>query len=103
MPNYVLAFRGGSAAPTEAGQAAAMDEWMQWFAKLADAVVDGGSQVGDSVTVSKSGDLTEGAVSQLSGYSIIKAADLKAAADIAKGCPIFNAGGEVDVYETVGM
>jgi hypothetical protein len=37
------------------------------------------------------------------GYSIITAASLGEAAEIAKGCPVFQAGGNVEVRELVIM
>ena len=39
----------------------------------------------------------------LTGYSIVDAADLSAAATLAKGCPVLGAGGSVEVYEAMPM
>jgi hypothetical protein len=38
-----------------------------------------------------------------SGYSLVTAESLAAAAGLAKGCPIIGSGGAVDVYEALEM
>ena len=103
MAKYVLAYRGGSVPETEAEQKSAMEAWMGWFGALGDAVVDGGNPFGPSMTRTGEGEPTEGAPSELTGYSIVEAADLKAAAELAGGCPVLGSGGSVDVYEAMPM
>jgi hypothetical protein len=39
----------------------------------------------------------------LTGYSILEAADLDAAVELGEGCPIVADGGRVDVYETIDV
>jgi hypothetical protein len=39
----------------------------------------------------------------IGGYSIVKAASLEEATELAKGCPIFNVGGSVEVREIAAM
>jgi hypothetical protein len=41
--------------------------------------------------------------SGLSGYSILEADSFAAAAELSKGCPIFAAGGSIDVYEALAI
>ncbi len=101
MGNYVLLYSGTMDQPAsdEEGKAI-MDAWMAWFGTLGDVVVDGGNPFGPAMTVSRDGVVSEGGSSGLSGYTIVTAADLAAAADIAKGCPHLAAGGSIEVYET---
>jgi hypothetical protein len=100
MANYLLAYTGGSMASTEAEREAAMAAWGQWFGKLGAAVVEPGNPVGASTSVSASG--SNGAAgSGLTGYSVITADSLDAAAALVKECPIIAGGGKVDVYETI--
>jgi hypothetical protein len=100
MANYLLAYTGGSMAETEAEREAAMAAWGQWFGELGPAVVEPGNPVGASTSVSASG--SNGAAgSGLTGYSVIAADSLEAAADLVKNCPILAGGGKVDVYETI--
>jgi len=103
MGKYVLAYRGGSMAETEAEQQAVMTQWMNWFGALGEAVVDGGAPFGPSATVSPDGSVKDGGKSALTGYSIVNANDLADASEKAKGCPVLSSGGSVDVYEAMPM
>jgi len=98
MAKFVLAYRGGAMAETEAEQEAAMQAWGGWFGSLGEAVVDGGNPFGASTSVG-GGEAASG----LTGYSIIEAASLDAATDLAGGCPVLQSGGSVDVYEAIPM
>jgi hypothetical protein len=102
MANYVFVYKGGGMAATQAEQEAAMAAWMSWFGGLGAAVVDLGTPFGPSKSV-KNGSVNDGASSLLTGYSVVKADDLNAAAGMAKGCPILANGGSVEVYETIPM
>jgi len=102
MSKYVYAYRGGGIAATEEEQAKAMAEWQAWFGELGDAVVEIGAPFGGSTAVLAGGS-NGSAGSGLSGYSVVAAASLDDAASKARGCPIFNRGGSVDVYEAVEM
>jgi hypothetical protein len=99
MANYVFVYKGGRPAATPE---AAMAAWGQWFGELGAAVVDGGNPFGPSKTVGGHG-VSDGASSSLSGYSVLKADSLAAAAALAKGCPVLAGGGTVEVYETIKM
>ena len=100
MANYLLAYTGGGMAQTDAEREAAMAAWGAWFGKLGPAVVQPGNPVGASVSVSASG--SNGAAgSGLTGFSVIQADSLDAAAALAADCPVISSGGKVDVYETI--
>jgi hypothetical protein len=96
MAKYVLAYRGGSMAETEAEQQKVMEQWMTWFGSLGSAVIDGGSPFGPAAT-------SAGGGAALTGYSIIDASSLDDATSKAKGCPVLSSGGTVDVYEAMQM
>ena len=102
MGKYVLAYKGGAMAATEAEQQAAMDKWMGWFGQLGTAVADGGNPFGESTAVTADGATTT-AGAGLTGYSILTADSLSAAADLAKGCPVLESGGSVEVYEAIDV
>jgi hypothetical protein len=102
MGKYVLAYKGGGMAATEAEQKAAMEKWMGWFGTLGSAVADGGAPFGPSTAVASNGSTTN-ATAALTGYSILEADSLSAAADLAKGCPVLESGGTVEVYEALPM
>lgn len=98
MAKFVLAYRGGAMAETEAEQEAAMQAWGAWFGSLGAAVLDGGNPFGASAAVG-GGEAASG----LTGYSILEADSLAAATDLAGGCPVLGSGGSVDVYEAIPM
>lgn len=104
MANYVLVFKGGSVPESEEEQQKVMADWGTWFGGLGPAVVDGGNPFGPSMSVAGDGTASEGAASQLTGYCILSADSLAAAADMAKGCPILAGdGGGIEVYETFAV
>lgn len=101
MANFLLVYTGGSAEPASAEEGQkVMAAWMGWFGSISDAVVDGGNPISGSKSVASNGTVSDGAASGLTGYSVIKADSLAAAAKLAKGCPHLAAGGAVEVYET---
>jgi hypothetical protein len=103
MGNYLLAYRGGRMADTQAERDAQMAKWGAWFGELGDAVVDMGSPFAGSASVSTDGTVGEGAGSGLGGYSVLKADSLAAATELAKGSPVLSNGGSVDVYEAMAV
>lgn len=97
MANYVVAFRGQPDRVPAAGEEQA---WGAWFGSLGPAVVDSGHRVGQVRTL----DPRDAGSSQsmvLTGYVVLEAYDLEAAAAMASGCPGLNSGASVEVAETV--
>jgi hypothetical protein len=104
MANYVFAYSGGNGmAADEAERSAQMAKWGQWFGALGSAVVDGGAPTGAAKTVGTGGSVSDGGSRGLTGYSIISADTLDSAVELAKGCPVLETGGTVDVYEAIAM
>ena len=105
MSKYVLGYHGGSGmASTEEEMAAVMAKWGAWFGELGAAIVDGGAPTAQAATVGSDGSVSEGGGSNpLTGYSIVTAGSLDEAAALAKGCPILEAGGSVEVAELIEM
>jgi hypothetical protein len=102
MGKFVFAYRGGTAPTTEAEGAQVMTAWINWFGTLGAAVIDGGNPFGASTAIAPDGTTTT-ASAGLGGYSIVSAEDLTSAAELAKGCPVLQAGGTVEVYEAQDM
>ncbi len=104
MPNYVFAYHGGGMPESPEEGEKVMQAWTSWFTELGAAVVDGGAPTGAAKTVAADGATSDGGgANPLSGYSVIIADSLDAAATLAKGCPILAAGGSVEVAETIAM
>jgi hypothetical protein len=104
MANYVLVYSGGKGvSEDETERNAQYALWGRWFDALGSAVVDGGAATGAAKTVGPGGSISDGGSCGISGYSIVSADSVDAAVQLAKGCPVLEIGGAVDVYETIAM
>ena len=70
MGKYLLAYRGGKMAATDEERQAAMAAWGSWFGELGSAVVDAGNPFAGASSVASDGDVSGGAPSALTGYSV---------------------------------
>src|SRR5918996_6409961 len=102
--DYLLLYSGGSMPESEAEQATVMEAWNTWMAALGPALKDGGNPFtpGAAKTITADGSIRAGDGSA-SGYSIINADSLDAAADLAKGRPVLQGGASITVYETFAV
>jgi len=104
MPKFLFAYHGGGMPETEEAQAAAMEAWGVWYASMGEALVDGGSPVAQSYTVTKDGVAQDGGSNPISGMTVVEAADYDSACDMAKGCPMVADGsGSVEVAQMMEM
>lgn len=100
MPKFLMAYHGGTTPTSEAEVEKTMAAWTAWFEAMGQAVVDPGNPVTQSYTVSESGVTENGGANPVSGYTVLDAADIQAACDIAKGCPmVMDGSGSVEVAE----
>ena len=103
MAKYLYVYHGGSNPESEAESAKVMDAWGQWLGAMGAAVIDGGNPVGESSIVQSDGSVSNGGENPATGYSLIEASNLDDALAKAKACPIFAAGGSVEVAEAFDM
>ena len=105
MANFLLLYSGGSMPATEAEQKSVIAAWTAWYTGLGEAVVDPGNPFTPMAkSVTSDGKVHDGpAGSMASGYTIIKAGSLDAAAALARGCPVLSRGGQITVYETFNV
>lgn len=103
MAKFLYVYKGGGMARTEEEQKAAMAAWGAWFEQLGSAITDPGNPVGATKVVSSNGTSDGGGAGAATGYTLIEADSLDAAAELAKSCPIFEVGGTVEVGETIAM
>lgn len=104
MANYLLVYHGGGPMdPDEAAQAKVMEAWTNWFGQLGASVVDGGNPVGRNWTTNSDGTTEDGGANPATGYSVISADSMQAALEMARGCPIIDAGGSVEICETFNV
>jgi hypothetical protein len=104
MAKYLFVYHGGSEPASEQEVASVLDAWGNWLGSMGAAVVDGGNPVGQSSTVNSDGSVSgNGGANPASGYSLIEASDLDDAIAKARGCPILQSGGSVELAEAFDM
>ena len=105
MAKYVFIYTGGATPETEAEFAAIIKAWTDWYTVLGSAVLDPGNPFTPGAKhVSSSGEISPGMVeSWTSGYTIIDAESIEAAAKIGQSCPVLDGGGEIYIYEAMNV
>jgi hypothetical protein len=99
MGKYVYVYYAGQ--ETDAGDDAA---WGKWFGELGEKLVDGGNPFGSGGVAVHMGGVMPVAEKPVTGYSIITAASMEEATELAKGCPLVaSKDGAVCVYEALPM
>src|SRR4051812_5513092 len=86
MAKFLFTYTGGAIAGDPAEAAKSMEAWVGWFTGIGSGVVDQGNPTGPSKTVAPGGAVSD-TPGGPTGYSIISADSLDAAASIAKSCP----------------
>ncbi|MGC4102459.1 YciI family protein [Ferruginibacter sp.] len=83
-----------------------MNRWMDWIGGIAaqNKLTDRGNRLTPQGKVVKTNNVvTDGPYTEIKefivGYSIVKAASIEEAAELAKGCPVLAIGGTVEVRE----
>ncbi len=97
MAKFVYIYTGGGMPDSEEEGKRVMAKWQDFLGGFGDKLVDMGAPFGASQAVNGNGAL------KASGYSVVEAADLADAVERAKACPIFDRGGNVEVYEAIQM
>ena len=102
MSEYVFAYHGGKKPESPEEGAEQMARWNAWVEDLGTAMVNPGTPLGKSHTVSASGVEDGGGANPLVGFSVIQADSLEAAVEIAKSCPFLDMG-TIEVAEVMVM
>jgi hypothetical protein len=90
MPTYVLSYRQPKGFVP--GQPEMVAAWKAWFDSMGENLADRGNPVFESTALGECGESTK-----LGGYSFLTADDFESAVAIAKGAPLIEAGGGVEV------
>ena len=112
MSEYLFVYRGGqrpSGSPEQMQKM--MQRWMAWMKELSEKghLKDGGHPLEQTGKVVRgpAKTITDGPYAEskdlIGGYSLIEAKDLEQAAELSKGCPIFETGGLVEVRPIMKM
>ncbi|TLY51863.1 MAG: hypothetical protein E6K53_06135 [Gammaproteobacteria bacterium] len=105
MSEFTFMYRGRELPESPEKMQKHMEKWRAWFKELESnghikdlghALESSGKVVAGKQKVVSDGPYAE-AKDVVGGYTLIEAKDLKHAAELAKGCPILEAGGSVEV------
>ena len=102
MPDFMFAYHGGKKPETPEQGAEMMAQWKAWVEDLGDAMVNPGTPLGMSKTVSADGVTDDGGANPLAGFSVVAADSMDAVLEIAKTCPFLEMG-TIEVAEMMEM
>ena len=102
MTDYIIVYHGGKMPESPEEGAKHKAKWQAWVGGLGDAVVNPGTPLGKSKTVSSGGVSDDGGPNSLTGFSIVKADSMDAALEMAKACPFLDIG-TIEVAEVMEM
>lgn len=104
MPQYLYIYRGDASQipATPEDQEAAMKAWGDWMGGIGSKMVNPGEPVGTSKLVSGTG-VSDTVPNPSFGFSIVEAASIEEACEMAKGNPMVAGGGAVEVAEVIPM
>lgn len=112
MKEFILIFRDNEEEkPSPEQLQSRMLEWQDWMGGIAaqNKLVNSGNALSsdDSRVVKANNIVTNGPFVEMKesigGYIIVRAATVDDAAELSKGCPIFQLGGSVEVRTIVSM
>jgi hypothetical protein len=111
MSEFLYLYRGGQRDWAAAESEQIMQKWMAWFKDLTASgnLKDGGQPLEPEgrVVRDKAGTVTDGPFAEakdvVGGYTLIEADSLARAAELAKGCPILEREGFVEVRPVMKM
>lgn len=105
MAQYLLLYSGGMGMEEDPEvMQKVMEEWGAWYAKMGEAIVDGGAPFGEAKHLTGHG-VADGPLGDTpaTGYTVIEAGSLDAAAAACEGHPHINHGGQVQVFTCIDM
>lgn len=111
MSQFLYVYRGGQRADNPADGERVMQKWVAWMEDLGKKghLKDRGQPLEPTGKVVRGKDkvVTDGPFAEskdlIGGYTLVEAKDLSQAAELSKSCPIFEAGGFVEVRPIMEM
>ncbi|MGI9221238.1 MAG: hypothetical protein ACR2QS_09415 [Woeseiaceae bacterium] len=103
MPNYIFAYHSNGNMPKSPEEGAAhMERYKAWLEGMGDAVVNPGTPLKDSKTVSTDGVEDGGGPNPVMGFTEVTADDIEAAVAMAQESPFLEMG-TIEVAQIVRM
>ena len=111
MNEYLFLYRGSQPPTSPQDAQETMQKWMNWLEDMSKKghIKDRGLplEAAGKVVAGKHKAITDGPFAEakdlVGGYTVIQAKDLAHAAELSKGCPIFERNGSVEVRPIMKM
>lgn len=110
MSEFLYLYRGGQRPDSPADGEKVMQRWVNWFKELGDKghLKDRGQPLDrEGKIVRGKQAITDGPFPEakdiVGGFTLVSARDINQAAELSLGCPIFEAGGFVEVRPIMEM
>jgi len=105
MSEFTFLYRGRDTTASPEQMQKTMEKWRAWFKELGEKghLKDIGHPLEDAgkVVKGKQKTITDGPFAEakdvVGGFTLIEARDLQQATELAKGCPILDVGGSVEI------
>jgi len=103
MSQFVIAYLGGEQPSSAEEGKQHMASYMAWLSQLGDRAISPANPFKNTHNISPEGDVSQGTLTTMSGYTLIEAQDMDEAIGIAKACPFLQIGGTLEVSELMKM
>lgn len=110
MPEFLYLYRGGRRGRTPEESDQIMQQWLTWMKDLTASgnLKDAGQPLEEQGKVVRDkSSVTDGPFAEakdlVGGFTLVEAGTIERAAELARGCPILNVGGTVEVRPIMKM
>ena len=103
MPQFMIAYHGGSKPSSKEEGAERVKRWKEWIGRLGDAVVNPGTPLPSSKVVTPDGVRDDNDPGSMHGFAVIKATSLDEAVRIAQSDPFLENSGTIRVSQMMEM
>ncbi len=103
MPKFIMAYYHSGKTPASPEEGAAqMERYMNWMMAHQDALIEPQNPLKNKKYITSDGINDGGKDGSMMGYTIIQAADISAAQEIAQTCPFLDMG-DIELAELIQM
>ena len=103
MPNFMIAYYGGSEPGSKEEGQARMERWKAWIEDLGESVINPGTPLPASRIVTPTGVEDDNDSNSMNGFAVIKAENIDDAVEIAKSYAFLDMGGKIRVSQMMEM
>ena len=107
MPKFIYLYKGAASDPASMSEEQSnevMRQWNAWYGKLGDAIKDGGAPFAPGASVKDNG--SAGTAAEMTGYTVIEAANMEAAKAATAGHPFLSDNDgkfAIDIFELMDL